>query len=158
MDDLNIQGILIESHGGPDDLLIESRGPDAFEGQNVWIRAKTNTAMTFALKYSSKDKKDLSLEDMVPKEYNKYLKVFSKNTSEQMPKKKPWDHKIELKPGFEPKSMKAFQLPQDKVKLAKEFVNKNLAKGYIRPSKSPQSSPLFFIDKKDGKKQPCQDY
>ena len=102
-----------------------------FEEQNFWICAKTNAATTFALKYSSKDKKDLSLEDMVPKEYQQYLKVFSKNASERMPKKKPWDHKIELKPGFEPKPMKAFQLPQDEVKLAEEFVNENLAKGYI---------------------------
>src|SRR4029077_18414583 len=38
------------------------------------------------------------------------------------------------------------------------FVKDNLAKGYIRPSKSPMSSPLFFVDKKDGKKRPCQDY
>src|ERR1700704_5424181 len=86
------------------------------------------------------------------------MHVFSKAASERIPKQKPWDHKIELKPGFEPKAMKAFQLPLDEVKLAEEFVNENLSKGYIRPSESPQSSPLFFVDKKDGKKRPCQDY
>ena len=38
-----------------------------------------------------------------------------------------------------------------------KFINENLAKGYIRPSKSPMALPLF-ISKKDGKLRPCQDY
>ena len=30
---------------------------------------------------------------------------------------------------------------------------------YIQPSKSPQASPFFFVEKKDAKKlRPCQDY
>ena len=39
-----------------------------------------------------------------------------------------------------------------------KFINKNLAKGYIRPLKSPMVLPFFFVSKKDGKLQPCQDY
>ncbi len=39
-----------------------------------------------------------------------------------------------------------------------EFLNEQLQKGYIRPSKSPYASPFFFIKKKDGKLQPVQDY
>lgn len=38
------------------------------------------------------------------------------------------------------------------------FLEENLAKGYIRPSKSPLSSPVFFIKKKDGKLRFIQDY
>ena len=33
-----------------------------------------------------------------------------------------------------------------------------MRKGYIRPSKSPQTAPVFFIGKKDGKKRMVQDY
>jgi len=33
-----------------------------------------------------------------------------------------------------------------------------LRKGYIRPSKSPQISPVFFMLKKDGKKRMMQNY
>src|SRR6195256_2867234 len=131
------------------------------ENDELWIQVKTNAATTFALKYASqqeKQEKQRTVEEMVPKEYHQYMHVFSKTASERIPKQKPWDHKIDLKPGFEPKAMKAFQLPLDKVKLAEEFVNENPAKGYIRPSESPQSSPLFFVDKKDGKKRLCQDY
>ena len=43
--------------------------------------------------------------------------------------------------------------------MTKEFIDDNLAKGYIRPSKSPMATPFFFVNKKGtSKKRPCQDY
>jgi len=33
-----------------------------------------------------------------------------------------------------------------------------LRKGYIWPSKSPQTALVFFVEKKDGKKRMVQDY
>ena len=39
-----------------------------------------------------------------------------------------------------------------------EFVKDQLRKGYIRSSKSPQTSPVFFVPKKDRKKRMVQDY
>jgi len=39
-----------------------------------------------------------------------------------------------------------------------KFVKDQLRKGYIRPSKSPQMSPVFFIGKKDGSKWMVMDY
>ena len=39
-----------------------------------------------------------------------------------------------------------------------EFVKDQLRKIYIRPSKSLQTSPVFFVPKKDGKKRMVQDY
>ena len=40
----------------------------------------------------------------------------------------------------------------------REFIKKQLRKGYIRPLKSPQIAPVFFVGKKDGKKRMVQDY
>jgi len=37
-------------------------------------------------------------------------------------------------------------------------VKDQLRKGYIRPSKLPQTSLVFFMQKKDGKKRMVQDY
>jgi len=37
-------------------------------------------------------------------------------------------------------------------------VDNQLRKGYIRPSKSSQTSPLFFVSKKDGSKRMVMDY
>ena len=39
-----------------------------------------------------------------------------------------------------------------------EFIDEQLAKGYIRSSISPYASSFFFIKKKDGKLRPVQDY
>jgi len=40
----------------------------------------------------------------------------------------------------------------------REFMEEQLRKEYIRPSKLPQTSPVFFVGKKDGKKRMVQDY
>ena len=40
----------------------------------------------------------------------------------------------------------------------REFVKEQLQKGYIRLSKLPQTASVFFVGKKDGKKQMVQDY
>jgi len=37
-------------------------------------------------------------------------------------------------------------------------VEDQLRKGYIRPSKSPQTSPVFFVSKKNGSKRMVIDY
>jgi len=40
----------------------------------------------------------------------------------------------------------------------REFIREQLRKGYIRLSKLPQTAPVFFVGKKDGKKRIVQDY
>ena len=45
-------------------------------------------------------------EEMVPRRFYKYLKVFKKKDSERMPTRKTWDHAIDLREGFEPKKGK----------------------------------------------------
>jgi len=39
-----------------------------------------------------------------------------------------------------------------------EFIEEQLRKGYIRPLKLPQIALVFFVEKKDGKKQMVQNY
>ena len=39
-----------------------------------------------------------------------------------------------------------------------KFIDEQLLKGYISPSKSPYTSSFFFIKKKDRKLRPVQDY
>ena len=48
-------------------------------------------------------------------------------------------------------------LREEKEKV-REFMEEQLRKGYIRLSKSPQTSPVFFVGKKNGKKRIVQDY
>jgi Reverse transcriptase (RNA-dependent DNA polymerase) len=123
---------------------------------DVWIH-KTNIAMELAIKENSK-KQDKTDEQLVPAEYHEYLDIFSEEKAHRFPKSRPWDHKIEIKEGIEPKLFKNYNLtPAEQLELDK-FLKENLKKGYIRPSQSPMASPFFFVSKKDGKLQPCQDY
>ncbi len=123
---------------------------------DIWINSKTSHSQTFAQKYEKREEKPL--EEMVPPEFHEYLDVFSEQAATRFPASRPWDHAIELKPTFEPKSSKIYPMTPEEDELAKQFVKENLDKGYIRPSTSPMASSFFFVGKKDGKKRPCQDY
>ena len=50
------------------------------------------------------------MEEMVPRRFYKYLKVFEKKKSERMPTRKVWDHAIDLREGFVPKKGKIYPL------------------------------------------------
>ena len=108
--------------------------------------------------YGDQEEKNVPIEQLVPPAYHKYLKLFSKKASERFPEPRPYDHEIHLKSDFKPTRQSPYSLNPEETKLAKEFVDENLAKGYIEHSKSPMASPLFFVGKKDGSKRPCQDY
>jgi len=47
---------------------------------------------------------------------------------------------------------KIYLLSKVEREKVQEFVKNQLRKGYIRPMKSPQTSLVFFMPKKDGKK------
>jgi len=64
-----------------------------------------------------------------------------------MPTRKAWDHMIDLRERFAPRKEKV-----------REFIQEQIRKRYIRPSKSPQTVPVFFVGKKEGKKRMVQDY
>jgi len=49
-------------------------------------------------------------------------------------------------------------LSRNEREKVQKFVEDQLRKGYIRPSKSPQTSPVFFVGKKDGSKRMVMDY
>ena len=72
--------------------------------------------------------------------------------------RKLWDHAIEMKEGFVPRKGKVYPLSREEREDVCEFIKKQLRKGYIRPSKLPQTALVFFIGKKDGKKRMVQDY
>ena len=123
----------------------------------IWINAKTNLAMDMAIENNLK-KKELSVTEMVPLEYHEFLDVFDEQKANQFPESQPWDHKIEMKEGFEPKSFKNYNLTLEAQIKLDSFLKEILEKGYVHPSQSPMASPFFFVKKKDGKLRPCQDY
>jgi len=120
----------------------------------VWIKAKTSISQELAHK-TIDDKAKVEL----PEVYAEYRMVFEKEASEWMPEHRPWDHAIDLKPDFILKDCKVCLLSPEEQKEQDKFLEENLRKGYIRPSKSPMALLFFFVSKKDLKKlRLCQDY
>jgi len=110
------------------------------------------------VKKIEKDEDEETLRKLVPKRFWKWKKVFGKKKLERMPVQKAWDHAIELKEGFSPKKGKVYLLSREKREEVQAFVENQLRKGYIQPSKSPQTSPVHFVAKKDSKRRMVQDY
>jgi len=110
------------------------------------------------VKKIERDEDEEILRKLVPKRFWKWKKVFGKRESERMPVRKTWDHAIELKEGFLPKKGKVYLLSREEREEVQAFVEDQLQKGYIRPSKSLQTSPVHFVAKKDGRRRMVQDY
>jgi len=88
----------------------------------------------------------------------KWRKVFGKVESERMLTRKAWDYAIDLKEMFKPWKGRIYPLSKDKKEKVQNFMEDQLRKRYIRLSKSPQTSPVFFVDKKDRSKWMVIDY
>jgi len=114
------------------------------------------------MKEKEEEEEDLielrTTEEMVPQRFHKYLKMFEKKDSERMPMRKTWDYAIDLREGFVPKKGKIYLLSRVEREEVQNFMKDQLRKGYIRPLKLPQTSPVFFVLKKDRKKRMVQDY
>jgi hypothetical protein len=123
----------------------------------LWINSKENLATKLASEANQK-KPNLTPEQLVPREYHPYLDIFDKDKANRFPDTRPWDHKIKMKSGFEPRSFKTYNLTTEEQVELDKFLKENLDKGYIKPLQSLMASPFFFVKKKDGKLRPCQDY
>jgi len=97
-------------------------------------------------------------EDIVPKPYQQFKDVFSKESFEELPDQKKWDHAIKLIPDAQTFSTKIYPLVPVEQKQLDEFLEENIKSQCICPSKSPMASPIFLIKKKDRSLHLVQDY
>ena len=114
-------------------------------------------------KEKERDKKEdlielRTVEEIVPRWFHKYLKVFEKKKSEKILTNKTWDYVIDLREGFILKKEKIYPLLRVEREEVQDFVKNQLRKKYIRPLKSLQTSLMFFMSKKDSKKRMVQNY
>jgi hypothetical protein len=95
----------------------------------------------------------------IPEEYQEFNSVFDNEASQRFPPSREWDHAIELKQGApDALDCKIYPMTREEDASLEKFLDEMVALGYIRPSKSPYTSPFFFVKKKDGKLRPVQDY
>jgi len=100
------------------------------------------------------------LDEFEPKEatkvvsFNKCIKQVLKEFMDLMPEKLPptrqVDHAIEVMPRVAPPTKAPYRMNHEEVKELKVQLEELLAKGYIRPTKSPYGAPILFVHKKDG--------
>jgi transposase InsO family protein len=98
--------------------------------------------------------------NIVPSEYWEYEDVFSKKASERLPAHRggKLDHRIPLEPDTRPPYLPLRNMSQLELKTAMEYLEENLAKGWIRASTSSAGAPILFVKKKDGSLRFCVDY
>ncbi len=77
---------------------------------------------------------------------------------EDLPPRRRVDHAIEVVPGVAPPTKGPYRMNHEELKELKVQLEEFLAKGYIKPSKSPYGAPVLFVHKKDGTLRMCVDY
>jgi len=98
------------------------------------------------------------IETMVPRKFHWWLKVFGKMESERIPVRKVWDYAIDVREEFKASKAKVYLLSRNERDKVQKFIDEHLKKDYIRPSKSEQTLPVFFVGKQDGEKRMVMDY
>ena len=88
-----------------------------------------------------------------------YEDAFSSTSAEQLPPHGPEvDLTIKLMGGKQAPYGPLYPLSPAELEVLRGYIQENLAKGFIRPSKSPAAAPILFVQKKDGTLRLCVDY
>jgi hypothetical protein len=94
------------------------------------------------------DKGYLILEDIkkrLPVEYRNLYKAFLPQAADVLPPHHSYDHKIELVPGSKMPFLRNHPLSLMELRVLKRWLDDNLAKGFIKPSKSSAVSPILLV-------------
>jgi len=84
--------------------------------------------------------------------------VMPEELPEELPSRRRVDHAIEVVPRVAPPAKASYRMSHEELKELKVQLEELLAKGYIKPSKSPYRAPVLFVHKKDGTLRMCVDY
>ena len=103
-------------------------------------------------------------DHQVPDCYNKFASVFDAKEFDQLPPHREWDHKIELREGWQNDRKlrgKLYNLDHAERAELEKFIRENEKTGRIRKTKqgdAPIAAPFFFVKKKSNELRPVQDY
>jgi len=87
----------------------------------------------------------------IPEKYRKYEKLFREEPETGLPEHTEWDHEIQIINGEKTHFLPIYNLNIKELEELKAYIDENLRKGYIRPSKSSAGYPVMFVPKKNGK-------
>lgn len=102
--------------------------------------------------------KDIKPEDYLPPQYHEFLDVFNREQANRLPPHRSWDHSIDLLPGKQPSATRPYSMNQHELKALRDYLDRELDKGFIRVSRSPAAAPVLFVKKPNGDLRFCIDY
>ncbi|SPC64153.1 related to Gag-pol polyprotein [Ustilago sp. UG-2017b] len=94
----------------------------------------------------------------IPKPYQHLRDVFNEVEADKLPHHTEHDLHLELLEGGKPPQGPLYLKGPREMSELRKYLDENLEKGFIRPSKSPARSPVLFVPKKDGGLRLCVDY
>ena len=94
----------------------------------------------------------------LPTEFHQWRWVFSEEDAATLPDHGQHELSIDLVERAQPPWGPIYPLSATELKVLREHLDKELANGWIRPSKSPAGAPILFAKKKDGSLRLCIDY
>ncbi|KAL0554844.1 hypothetical protein IC582_008772 [Cucumis melo] len=95
-------------------------------------------------------------EEAIATLLKQFASVFEWPTA--LPPQRSIDHHIYLKSGTDPVNVRPYRYAHHQKEEMERLVDEMLSSGIIRPSKSPYSSPVLLVRKKDGRWRFCVDY
>ncbi|XP_004305749.1 PREDICTED: enzymatic polyprotein-like [Fragaria vesca subsp. vesca] len=117
---------------------------------------KEREAMLVQVQAISAQKEEMVVNTKIKVLRDKYARLFAAPTS--LPPQREQDHTIELFPNTLPMSVRPYRYPHFQKCEIEKIVQEQIDNGVIRPSKSPYSSPMLLVKKKDGTWRMCVDY
>lgn len=106
---------------------------------------------------------EISFENLLkrlPEEYREFEAVFKERQIKKLPPHREYDHQIEFENG-RPSALghcPLYAMSPYKLQKVNEYLEENLRKSFISPSKADYASPILFATKKDGGLRFCVDY
>jgi hypothetical protein len=98
------------------------------------------------------------IKKKLPIEYHEFIDVFSPKEADALPPHRPFDHKIDLKPGTQPPYFRNRPMSPRELEAIKKYLDEHLQKGFIRASTSPAAAPILLAQKPGGGVRVCVDY
>src|SRR5205807_9488411 len=99
-----------------------------------------------------------SVKKIIPMEYHDFLHLFCGKLAAELPRKRQFDHAIDIVPGKEVPFGPIYPLSEPQKEVLREYLDRMLQQGKIVPSKSPAGALIPFVPKKNGKLRLCIHY
>ncbi len=132
-------------------------------GKNLEKKCMGGYGMLFVMcvldEFEPKEATNLvSFPKCVKRILDELLDVMPEELLDELPLKRRVDHAIEVMPGVAHPAKAPYRMSHEELKEFKVQLEELLAKGYIKPSKSPYGAHVLFVHKKDGTLRMCVDY